>query len=79
MLQAVQYSANQEMEHVEDLVMRCLIVTQMELANNIVQYEDQKATESVEDHALRVEYASVMVLVKFQVQFVQYEDQKATE
>ena len=67
------------MGQVEDLVMRCLIVTQMELANHIVQYEDQKATESVEDHALRVEYASVMVLVKFQVQFVQYEDQKATE
>ena len=70
-MQAVQYSAKQEMEQVKDLVMRFIIVTQMELANHIVQYEDQKATESVEDHALRVEYASVMVLVKFQVQFVQ--------
>ena len=67
MLQAVQYLAKQEMEQDEDLVMRCLIVTQMELANNIVQYEDQKATESVEDHAPRVEYASETDLVKFQV------------
>ena len=71
MLQAVQYSAKQVMEQVKDLVMRFIIVTQMELANNIVQYEDQKATEEVEAHALRVEYASEMVLVKFQVRCVQ--------
>ena len=50
-----------------ELVMRTLIVTQMEFANQSVQFKGQKATEYIEAHALRVEYASKMVLVKFKV------------
>ena len=45
LLQAVHHTAKQEMGQIEELVMRALIVTQMELANQFVQYKDQKATE----------------------------------
>ena len=58
----------------EELVVRIRTVTQMEVANqhtvpthNLVQYKDQMATEKIEAHAMRVESASEMVLVKFQV------------
>ena len=67
MLQAVQYSVMQEMGQNEDLVVRILTVTQMEFANQFVQFKDQEATDSIEAHAMRVEYVSATVLVKFQV------------
>ena len=45
LLQAVKYTANQEMGQNEEPVVRILTVTQMEFANQFVQYKDQKATE----------------------------------
>ena len=44
-MQAVQYSAMQEMGQNEELVVRILTAMQMEFANQFVQYKDQKATE----------------------------------
>ena len=66
-MQAVQYTAKQEMGQKEELVVRILTVTQMEFANQFVRYKHQRATELIEAHAMRVLYASEMVLVKFQV------------
>ena len=51
----------------EELVMKILIATQMEFASQLAPFKDQKAMEKIEDHAMRVEYASTTVLVKFQV------------
>ena len=44
LLQAVHYTAKQEMGQNAEVVMKTLIVTQTEFVNQFVQYKDQEAT-----------------------------------
>ena len=67
MLQVVIFSVKLEMGQDEEPVMKTFYATQMEFVSQFVQFKDLKAMGLIEDHALRVEFASEMVLVNLQV------------